>query len=119
MGLFVNNLKMDPSTLKQGNNKVAIKFSGVVDDKNENPVNIIFTINPAAPAYFVIPGKGKLKTVSFTQALETELTEFTWKGEIEVPDEPAARTTCGLQLDATDVRKKNPTRANAFFYISQ
>ncbi|MCK9220853.1 MAG: hypothetical protein M0P47_12505 [Bacteroidales bacterium] len=110
---------MDPSTLKQGKNDVTIKFSGVVDDKKENPVNIKLTISPAAPAYFLIPSNGRVKTISFPDDLDTNSKECTWNGVIEVPDKPTKRILCGLQLDATDVKGKNPSRDDFYFYISQ
>jgi hypothetical protein len=94
MGIAIRRLKPVPEKLISGEQKIIIKFEGVIDEEEDNPVKLTLSLDNTAPVFFTNGTQGP-KITEDSKNFDTKIKEY----EMEVVvKKTGSYIACGLQL---------------------
>lgn len=101
MSVYISKLKPSPQTIGVGLSIITLRYYGIVDAEEDNPIKLELMIEPESPLHFIESRRRKKKLKSDVE-FNSNFLEYYWEVVIQVEkvyDRPKAAS---IRLEATD-----------------
>lgn len=104
MSLDVNNLVIEPISLKKGDKQCLISFKGILTTADGNPVKLNLFIDPEEPVFVIDAAQNELKRLTFPEEMNGALKDYSVNVVLRVKDKPAKPTRVSIRLEGEDAK---------------
>lgn len=101
MSVYISKLLPNPQTIKGGATPVSIKYYGIIDSEEDNPIKLELMIEPGSNVFILEGGKRKKKVEKFID-FNSSFLAYSWEVEIEVALVSDVPKAASIRLEATD-----------------
>jgi hypothetical protein len=104
MSLDVNNLGIQPLTLKKGDKQCLVSFKGILTTVAGNPVKLNLFIDPMEPVFVIDAAQNELKRLTFSEDMDGGLKDYSVNIVLRVKEKPAQPTRVSIRLEGEDAK---------------